>query len=52
MLGRDAAAPWWLIQYTARQQGWVSDQAIVIIGYTGSVPAIVGGETDGGDQLR
>ena len=50
ILGRAAAAPWWLIQLSAEQQAWVSDLAVSVAGYTGAVPVIESSNGDNGNQ--
>jgi hypothetical protein len=42
IVGRAAFATWWLIQLDSKYtQGWISDKAGTVQGYTGSVPIII-----------
>lgn len=38
IVGRDASAPWWLIQLNERQTGWVADAVVEVQGNTTAVP--------------
>lgn len=40
IIGRAEFANWWLIQLPGNDSGWVSDQAVVVRGYTGLVPIV------------
>jgi hypothetical protein len=40
IIGRAADDPWWLIILDSETEGWVSDQAVLVHGYTGYVPII------------
>jgi len=52
IVGRAVYDPWWLIQYSVTQQGWVSDQAVTVAGFTGAVPLIAADEDTGVDQTQ
>jgi len=45
IIGRSDNAPWWLIIFDSENEGWVSDQAVSVHGYTGYVPVIETSET-------
>lgn len=38
IIGRSAVAAWWQILLASGWQGWVSDQAVTVVGYIGAVP--------------
>jgi LPXTG-motif cell wall-anchored protein len=40
IIGRDAAAPWWLIQLGNGQTGWVADEVVQVQGNTAAVPIV------------
>jgi hypothetical protein len=40
IIGRAADDPWWLIIFDSETKGWVSDQAVLVHGYTGYVPIV------------
>ena len=44
IIGRAADDPWWLIIFDSDLEGWVSDQAVLVHGYTGFVPIIEPGD--------
>lgn len=41
IIGRSEIVPWWLIQFAPDLQGWVPDTDVLVLGYTGYVPAIL-----------
>jgi hypothetical protein len=53
IVGRAATAAWWQIFYSVNQQGWVSDQAVTVAGFTAAVPiTYVEVGNDGQDEWR
>jgi uncharacterized protein YraI len=40
IVGRTQYFPWWQIQYTGNQTGWVSAEAVDVQGYTADVPIV------------
>lgn len=46
IVGRAADAAWWQILLSAEQLGWVSDQAVTVVGYTGAVPITFEGQVE------
>jgi len=40
IVGRAQYDPWWLIQLSANDQGWVSDRDVSVQGYIGAVPVL------------
>lgn len=40
IMGRAAEAPWWLIQLSNGQMGWVADQVVTVQGNTRNVPLV------------
>jgi len=40
IIGRDAYAPWWLIQLSNGQSGWVADEVVQVQGSTTAVPIV------------
>lgn len=40
IIGRSEFTPWWLVQFDEIQQGWVSDSAVMVHGYTGNTPLV------------
>lgn len=51
IVGRAADAAWWQILLTPQRQGWVSDQAVAVIGYTGATPITFGELTEESQPL-
>lgn len=47
IVGRDASAPWWLIQLNERQTGWVADAVVEVQGNTTAVPIVAAPPLDG-----
>lgn len=47
IIGRDASAPWWLIQLNDRQTGWVADAVVEVQGNTTAVPIVAAPPLDG-----
>ncbi len=40
IVGRAQYDPWWLIQLSASEQGWISDLDVFVQGYIGAVPVL------------
>lgn len=40
IIGRSEFTPWWLVQFDEILQGWVSDSAVMVHGYTGNAPLV------------
>lgn len=47
IVGRDASAPWWLIQLNERQTGWVADEVVEVQGNTTAVSIVAAPPLDG-----
>ncbi len=47
IIGRAADAPWWWIQVSAGETGWVADEVVTVQGYIGSVPRVIAPERNG-----
>ncbi len=45
IIGRSNRYPWWMILFDSEHEGWVSDQAVIVHGYTGDIPIIELAET-------
>jgi hypothetical protein len=51
IVGRAGNAAWWQILLTVDQLGWVSDQAVTVVGYTAAVPITSEDQLDGVQPL-
>lgn len=48
IVGRTAYSAWWQILLPPQQLGWVSDQAVSVVGFVGAVPIVAEGQAEEG----